>query len=171
MDESSLENVKKIAAAAVGVETSKINVSNMNFTAHAEIEKKIEEALNAANENNKSLLSWKLIIGFIATIVFTALSFVILRMIKVRKMSNNETDVKTVITGTDQDASGAEALALSIQKNSLMEKFQNNEEERIIMEEIEELIKANPKTIANVITYWLELDDSKNRMIVEESKK
>lgn len=157
MDNIALDDIKKIAAAAVGIDTTRITVGTMEFTARNGLEEKIDKALNNSKKpempfTNKTIV--ELICGLLA-FVFGLLLLRLLKNsfgIKAKKLEENN-----IVYQEEHSKQLDESLVTT--DDILIEKpKENNVEERII-KEIEILAENDPENIARVISYWIREDN------------
>lgn len=172
MDVATLEDVKRIAAAAVGIETARINVSYMDFTAHAALEQSVAEALSMLGEEEPPFpISEKTLIGLVAIVL--SFIFAVILFFSLRRRSAESKKVKDVASVSPhqltEEPITSEALTLAMMNHNLEENLRNSEEDKVILSEIERIIKANPKSTADIITYWLDSKNS-NQMLTDDNK-
>ncbi len=161
-----LDDIRRIAAAAVGVDIESINTSVMDFTAQEALEQQIADALALAEIDEGGLgLSERAIVGIVAA--FFAFAFGLIALISLRSGRNDQQLASSDIgqsrldSGLSKKESSAEiALKEAIDKQRLAADKTKSKEEQVIRDEIHKIVKDNPKNAADIISYWLDKKDS-----------
>jgi len=149
-DESVLEDVKQIAAAAVGIELDKITVGYMNFAASEAQRAELQAALTQDGGFQLPVGEQTLIVivGFILTFV---LALMVLRQFRTKpQLAQQTVQDQQIETTTD-----GELEKIKSKQEAVLEKLNKSKEEEKVIKEIETIIESNPDSIANIISSWL----------------
>src|SRR6056297_131257 len=150
-DESVLEDVKQIAAAAVGIETDKITVGYMNFAASEAQRAELQAALTQEG-------GFQLPVGEQTLVVIVGLVLTFILALLVLKQFKTKPQLATgpqIEEGIEESTTGEESEETKSKKEAVLEKLNKSKEEEKVIKEIESIIEANPESIANVISSWL----------------
>jgi flagellar M-ring protein FliF len=154
-DESVLEDVKQIAAAAVGIELDKITVGYMNFAA-SEAQRAELQAAMSQDKGFSLPVGEQTLVAIVGLLLTFVLSVLMLRQFKTKP----QTVPSMPLEEKDQTTTDEEIENLKSKKESVLDKFNKSKEEEKVIKEIESIIEANPDSIANIISSWLS-EDSK----------
>lgn len=174
LDAGMLANVRQLASAAVGIDESMIIVGNMVFTADEERKSSIVTALSE-NQGFELPISEKAIIAIIAMFFVFIIAIMLMRQFKKPSKSRSKNIVEPVKIEIG-DGSQIKALPDSLngiakidssdnekhdalnKKNSILNKFKEDNSEKEIIKGLESIIETNPANIAEVISIWLNED-------------
>jgi len=151
-DESVLEDVKQIAAAAVGIDLDKITVGYMNFAASEAQRAELQAALTQ-DEGFQLPLEEQTLVVIVGLILTFILALLVLKQFKTQPQvatTGPQMEEKSEETTTDEELEN-----LKSKKDAVMDKFNKSKEEEKVIKEIESIIDANPDSIANIISSWL----------------
>jgi len=150
-DESVLEDVKQIAAAAVGIEIDKITVGYMNFAASEAQRAELQAALTQEG-------GFQLPVGEQTLVVIIGLVLTFILALLVLKQFKTKPQVATgpqIEEETEERNTDEEIEKIKSKKEAVLDKLNKSKEEEKVIKEIESIIEANPESIANVISSWL----------------
>lgn len=149
LDPSALEELKTIASAAVGVDSSKIALSVMNFTAREDLQDMIDKSLS--NEPGKErLLTEKTLVACVFILSAFIFAVLVLLVLKPKKEQIPDTvSIENVISQAEIDEN----------KKSVSEANEQSEKEINIIHELEKFVKTNPKDVASLLSYWIDNTD------------
>jgi flagellar M-ring protein FliF len=149
-DESVLEDVKQIAAAAVGIELDKITVGYMNFAASEAQRAELQAALTQ-DEGFSLPVGEQTLVVIVGLLLTFILAVLMLRQFKTKPQTVPSVELEEKQETTTED----ELDKLSSKKEAVLEKLNKSKEEEKVIKEIESIIEANPDSIANIISSWL----------------
>lgn len=151
-DESVLENVKQIAAAAVGIELDKITAGYMNFAASDTQRAELQAALAQQGGFQLPVAEDTLvvIVGLILTFI---LSILVLKQFRTKPQL--ATTGPHIVEQLQISSTDDELEKIKFKKEAILEKLNKSKEEERVIKEIESIIEANPDSIANIISAWL----------------
>ncbi|MFP4457610.1 MAG: flagellar M-ring protein FliF C-terminal domain-containing protein [Clostridia bacterium] len=170
LEVAQMEEIRRVAASAIGVEQVNVNASVMDFTAYEEKQQEIEEAMAVANMEDGGLpISERALVGLVASVL--AFTFGLIAFFSIRKARKAEKSLQPQVanqtaTETRQDSREEltqRVLADALEKQKAIEMDENSKEEQVMRKEIQKIVDKNPKNVADVISYWLESDDAKNK--------
>jgi flagellar M-ring protein FliF len=173
-----LEDIRRVAAAAVGVEVISINASVMDFTAQQELEQQIADALALAEiEETEFPLSERALIGIVAAVlafVFTLIAFISIRRGRAKQSGEIVVSAggQAALTQQPRERSREElteqVLQAAMEKQRLEQDQEKSREEQVIRKEIQKIVETSPKNAADIISYWLESKDTKQNPFPED---
>lgn len=154
-DESVLEDVKQIAAAAVGIELDKITVGYMNFAASEAQRAELQAALTQ-DQGFTLPVGEQTLIAIVGLLLTFVLSVLMLRQFKTKP----QTVPSMPLEEKDQTTTDEEIQNIKSKKEAVLDKLNKSKEEEKVIKEIESIIEANPDSIANIISSWLSEDSN-----------
>jgi flagellar M-ring protein FliF len=149
-DESILEDVKQIAAAAVGIELDKITVGYMNFAA-SEAQRAELQAAMTQDQGFRLPIDEQTLIAIVGLILTFVLAVMMLRQFRTKP----QTVPPMPVEEKEENTTNEELEKLKSKKEAVLDKFNKSKEEEKVIKEIESIIEANPDSIANIISSWL----------------
>jgi len=169
LEVAQLEEIRRVAATAIGVELVDVNASVMDFTAHEQREQEIAEAMALANMEDDGLpISERALVGIVASIlafVFALIVFISIRKSKKEQIKPQATtqQIATTQKQDNREQLTERVLAEALQKQKAAEMDEKSKEEQVMRKEIQKIVGDNPKSVADIISYWLESNDKKNK--------
>lgn len=171
-----MEEIRRVAASAIGVELTSVNASIMDFTAFEEKQQKIAEAMAVASlDNDKLPMSEKALVGIVASVLAFAFAMIVFFVIRRSRRDVLQTvpqgpvrqgQIQAQQRTSDEIAS--QALEAALEKQKAIEISEKSKEEQFIRSEIQKIIDSNPKNIADIVSYWLETDGKKGKKTISE---
>ncbi len=164
-----LEEIRRVAATAIGVELVDVNASVMDFTAHEQREQEIAEAMALANVDDGGLpISERALVGIVASVL--AFAFAMIVFISLRKARKEKATRQQVVTQTiaptqrpdSREELTERVLTEALQKQRSAEMDQKTKEEQVMRKEIQKIVDNNPKNAADIISMWLENNENRN---------
>ena len=166
VDGGILENIRQLASAAVGIDMSRITVGNMNFSADQELKENLAATL-AQGQGFKLPISEKAIISIVAIFFVFILALMLMRQFRKPKTVRNKRMVepagkmeldsgaydKEAYNSREEDYETTQEMLN--QKNIILDKFREDNNDKETIKGIESIIKTNPANIADVISLWL----------------
>lgn len=170
LEVAQMEEVRRVAATAIGVELVNVNASVMDFTAYEQKEQEIAEAMAVANMDDGGLpISERALVGIVASVL--AFSFALIALISARKAKKEKESMQTQavtqpVQESNQDSREEltqKVLASALERQNSAQMDENSKAEQVMRKEIQKIVDNNPKNAADVISYWLDSSDSKNK--------
>ena len=145
MDPGALEDLKRIASAAVGVDPSKIVLGVMNFTAAESLKEQFDNLPDQSIVDNK-LLSENTIVALSLALLTFIFAVLLLFTFKPKKVPPVQNPRETILDVEVSD----------VEQSAVLDLINKNSKEKRIVEELEKLVTANPKEIAALLCYWID---------------
>jgi flagellar M-ring protein FliF len=154
-DESVLENVRQIAATAVGIQDDKITVGYMNFSASEALRADIQSSLSQ-NSRFQLPISERALFSIVALVFSMIMAMLILRQFKPARIPLK--DKKSQIIDVENENLFIKEEEAKSKKEEILKRLNKINEEEKIIKDIESIIDSNPSNIANIISAWLSED-------------
>ena len=159
MDNTVLNDVKRIAAAAVGIDTTKVTVGYMEFTARDGLEDKIDKALSGSEKRGLPI-SERALVALIAVVLAFIFGLIVLRFLKAPSKKNDKESEQLGDDMTEDELSKQLEEGLLTDDSQAVEvKFENSKDKEMISE-IESATELNSKDVAQIVSYWLREDNN-----------
>lgn len=155
-DQTILEDVRKIAAAAIGIDGSKVTVSYMEFSAQQALQDKINQAIDGSSKSSFPL-SERTIVGLVALLFAFIFGIMLINVFRKKPVRNVE-QLQTP-EGIITDEMLLDDISIDLKREVLSpQKMEQLAREKETINEIENLAKNNPKDIAQIISYLIKED-------------
>ena len=167
IDNNGLLNIAQIVGASVNVDVSKINVSNMDFTADKAEQERIQAAIDAAKQNVKEPFPISEQTMIIIAGMFFGFIFALLLLRTIRKATAKpqvDIEVPQVTEAELENLLSMEEIAKAREEERLNK--ERLEEEQKIIKDITQIANVNPKNAADLIAYWMEKKEEDDEEII-----
>ncbi len=158
MDNSVLNDVKKLASAAVGIDSTNVTVGYMEFTARNGLEDKLDKALSGSEKGGLPI-SDKALVALIAVVLAFVFGLIVLRFLRAPAKKQEEQS-EQLVDDIAEDKQLVEGLLTEDDQTTVEINYENNKDKELI-KEIESAAELNSKELAQIVSYWLKEDNNR----------